>query len=225
MKILIIEDDNTLAINLKDFLIQEGYLCEDARDYFTAEEKIHLYKYDIILVDLGLPGGDGLRLIPQIRYQNTLTGIIVITARNAVDDRIKGLESGADDYLTKPFHLPELHARIRALARRRLYKGEDFIDFEEIRLNPESREVLVQGIALDLRKKEFELLQFFLLNSRKVLSKSAIAEHLWGDFMDTADRFDFLYNHIKNLRKKIREAGGKDYIHTVYGLGYKFSQS
>jgi DNA-binding response OmpR family regulator len=225
MRILLIEDDPSLSSIIQHYVLDEGFRCEAVESYGQAAEKIFLYTYDLALVDLGLPDGEGLDLVKTLRQQSPETGIIIISARNAVDDRIKGLEFGADDYLSKPFHLPELKARMRALERRRHHKGAEQLTFEEFTFIPEKHEVQVHGNILSLRNKEYDLLLFFVVNKGRVLSKSAIAEHLWGDYMDEADSFDFLYNHIKNLRKKIQEAGGKDYIQTVYGLGYKFSRS
>ncbi len=225
MKILLIEDDPSLAAIIRRYALDEGLRCEAVGSYQEAEEKIFLYPYDMALVDLGLPDGEGLELVKALRRHSPETGIIIISARNAVDDRIKGLEYGADDYLSKPFHLPELKARLRALERRRQHKGEEQLRFEEFTLIPEKHEVHIHNKSLALRNKEYELLLFLVVNEGRVLSKMAIAEHLWGDYMDEADSFDFLYNHIKNLRKKIQEAGGKDYIQTIYGLGYKFSQA
>ncbi len=224
MKVLLVEDDPVLGKNIHQYLQSETYVCEVADSFQAAEEKAALYSYDIALLDLTLPGGDGLDLVKKIRLATPETGIIIISARNAVNDRVTGLELGADDYLSKPFHLPELNARIKALARRRLYKGESQLTFAEIRIFPERRKVMVHDTPISLRKKEYELLLFFVVNRGKVLSKVAIAEHLWGDYMDEADSYDFLYNHVKNLRKKMKKAGALDYIQTIYGLGYKFSR-
>ena len=223
MKILLVEDDPTLGQNLYTYLQGESYISEIARTFQDAEEKIALYTYDIALIDLTLPGGDGLSLVQALRQKSPDTGIIIISARNAVGDRVQGLELGADDYLSKPFHLPELNARIKALGRRRLFNGESHLTFEEITISPDKRAVTIHHKPLILRKKEYELLLFMMVNKGRVLSKVAIAEHLWGDYMDEADSFDFLYNHVKNLRKKLKAAGGRDYIQTIYGLGYKFS--
>lgn len=225
MKILLVEDDPILSGIIQRYLQDEGLLCEAVTTYQLAEEKIFLYTYDVVLIDLGLPDGEGLELVKMLREHKAETGIIIISARNAIDDRIRGLEYGADDYLSKPFHLPELKARMRALERRRQHKGEEKLIFEEYTLIPQKHEVQVNGHQLSLRNKEYDLLLFFVVNAGRVLSKPAIAEHLWGDYMDEADSFDFLYNHIKNLRKKMIQAGGNDYIQTIYGLGYKFGKS
>jgi DNA-binding response OmpR family regulator len=164
-----------------------------------------------------------LNLIRTLKQNKSETGIIIISARNSLDDKITGLEIGADDYLTKPFHLPELNARIKSIIRRRSFGGVNEIVFNDIRVLPEQMEVHVNGQPLTLTKKEYDLIVFFLSNRDRVLTREAIAEHLWGDEMDMADSFDFIYTHIKNLRKKIIEKNGEDYIKTIYGMGYKFT--
>lgn len=223
MKILLIEDEKELADAISKYLHQEKYLCEMARTFNDAIEKINLYQYDCILVDITLPDGNGLKVISELKQMNSEAGIIIISAKNALDDKINGLETGADDYLTKPFHLPELNARIKSVIRRRNFGGNRETLFQEIRIRPDEMEVYVHDQPLVLTRKEFELLLFFVSNKERVLTKESIAEHLWGDSMDLADSFDFIYTHIKNLRKKIIEKGGEDYIRTVYGMGYKFS--
>lgn len=223
MKILLIEDEKELADAISQYLHQEKYLCETVNTYNDAIEKINLYQYDCILVDITLPDGNGLKVISELKQMNSEAGIIIISAKNALDDKINGLETGADDYLTKPFHLPELNARIKSIIRRRNFGGNRETLFQEIRIRPDEMEVYVHDQPLVLTRKEFELLLFFVSNKERVLTKESIAEHLWGDSMDLADSFDFIYTHIKNLRKKIIEKGGADYIRTVYGMGYKFS--
>lgn len=223
MKILLIEDEKELADAISKYLHQEKYLCEMACTFNDAIEKINLYQYDCILVDITLPDGNGLKVISELKQMNSEAGIIIISAKNALDDKINGLETGADDYLTKPFHLPELNARIKSVIRRRNFGGNRETLFQEIRIRPDEMEVYVHDQPLVLTRKEFELLLFFVSNKERVLTKESIAEHLWGDSMDLADSFDFIYTHIKNLRKKIIEKGGEDYIRTVYGMGYKFS--
>jgi len=166
-----------------------------------------------------------LEVLRFIRSQNIESGILIMSAKNALDDKITGLETGADDYLTKPFHLSELHARLRAIYRRKQLKGDNIVQFNEIKVNTDTLEARVNETLLDLTKKEFDLLLYFLVNKNRVLSRQSIAEHLWGDYTDSLDNFDFVYQHLKNLRKKIASAGGQDYINTVYGLGYKFNAS
>lgn len=222
MKLLLIEDEKSLADTVSAYLKQEGYLCETARDFHTADEKAELYKYDCILVDITLPGGSGLDLVKRIKKTHADTGIIIISARNSVDDKIQGLDLGADDYLTKPFNLAELNSRIKSVIRRRHFEGNKEIQFEEISIQPESQIVSVKGNNITLTKKEYDLLLFFVTNKNRVITKEAIAEHLWGDDMDMAESFDFIYTHMKNLRKKLADHGCGDYLKTVYGMGYKF---
>jgi DNA-binding response OmpR family regulator len=223
MKILLIEDEKELSVSITEYLQKENYLCEAVQTYENAVEKINLYCYDCVVVDINLPDGSGLNLIRALKENKSETGIIIISARNSLDDKISGLEIGADDYLTKPFHLPELNARIKSIIRRRNFGGSNEILFNDIRILPEQMEVTVNGQSLAITKKEYDLLVFFISNRDRVLTRESIAEHLWGDEMDMADSFDFIYTHIKNLRKKIMEKGGEDYIKTVYGMGYKFT--
>lgn len=221
MKVLIIEDHQELARNIHDFLAKEGYICELSCTLEAAREKLGLFQYDCILLDIGLPDGNGLHLLDQIRKEHQDSNVLIISARNALDDKIIGLENGADDYLTKPFHLAELHARIRAVYRRKNLGGTHIIEFNEITLNTDTFEVRVGNVMLDTTRKEFDLLLYFIVNKNRVLSRQAIAAHLWGDYTDNLANFDFVYQHVKNLRRKIAGAGGTDYISTVYGLGYR----
>jgi len=225
MKILLIEDEKELAYSITAYLQKENYRCEVVFNYNDAVEKINLYKYDCIIVDITLPDGNGMNVIRELKKNKSETGIIIISAKNSLDDKISGLETGADDYLTKPFHLSELNARVKSIIRRRSFGGVKEIIFNEIRILPENMEVFVNDRPIILTKKEYDLLIFFLSNKERVLTKESIAEHLWGDEMDMADSFDFIYTHIKNLRKKIIEKEGQDYIRTVYGMGYKFTSS
>jgi len=223
MKILLIEDEKELSRSISEYLQKENYRCQAVYNYEDAIEKINLYQYDCIIVDINLPDGSGLNVIRSLKKNKSEAGIIVISAKNSLDDKVTGLEIGADDYLTKPFHLPELNARIKSIIRRRSFGGGNEIAFNEILILPEKMEVSVNGHPLVLTKKEYDLLIFFISNKDRLLTKEAIAEHLWGDDMDMADSFDFIYTHIKNLRKKIIEKEGEDYIQTIYGMGYKFS--
>lgn len=222
MKILLIEDEPELRKSIKLFLHQEGYLVESAADFAKASDKAGIYDYDCVLVDITLPGGSGLDIVKQLKKSKSKAGIIIISAKNSLDDKISGLELGADDYLTKPFHLSELNARIKSVIRRMSFDGGNEIVFEEITIQPEALTVIVKKQTVSLTKKEFDLLLFFVSNKNRVITKESIAEHLWGDDMDMADSYDFIYSHIKNLRKKLMEAGSGDYINTVYGAGYKF---
>ena len=223
MKILLIEDEKSLASTIQKFLIGEGYICELATDFLEAEDKIGVYAYDCVVVDIMLPHGSGLTIVEKLKKQQSTTGIIIISAKNALDDKIKGLDLGADDYLTKPFHLAELNSRIKSIVRRRHFEGNVEIIFGEIKIIPDSNEVSIKGKNIVLTKKEFDLLMYLVSNKNRVLTKSAISEHLYGDEIDQVDSFDFLYSHIKNLRKKLLEMNCPDYIQTLYGVGYKLS--
>jgi DNA-binding response OmpR family regulator len=222
MKILLIEDEKELCRSIETYLTQENYRCESAMTYDQALEKISLYRYDCVVVDITLPDGTGLDVIRELKRNNTPSGIIIISAKNSLDDKITGLDIGADDYLTKPFHLSELNARIKSIIRRRNFEGSNEIVINEIRISPDQMKVMIDDKEVVLTKKEFDLLIFFISNKNRVLTKEAIAEHLWGDEMDMADSFDFIYTHIKNLRRKMLENGGHDYVQTIYGMGYKF---
>jgi len=223
MKLLLIEDEPSLAHSIAAYLRDDGYLVEHCADYASALDKIQVYQYDCVLVDIMLPGGNGMDLVAQLKKQESPAGILIISAKNALDDRLNGLELGADDYLTKPFHLAELNARIKAILRRRQFGGNAEIIFAEIKVQTAERQVLVCDVPIDLTRKEYDLLLFFLANKNRVLTRETIAEHLWGDDADQMDSFDFIYSHIKNLRKKLTEKGADDYLKAVYGIGYKFS--
>jgi DNA-binding response OmpR family regulator len=224
MKILIIEDESELLETMKSYLAAEGFLCETASSYFEAEDSLSAYNYDIIILDLTLPGGEGLDLIKLIKDRNRQAGLLIVSARNSLDDKIKGLDMGADDYMTKPFHLAELNSRIKSLARRKHFEGTNELTFNEININIGSSEVFVNKKLIELTHKEFEILVYFIINKNKVITREALAEHVWGDNISYADNYDFIYSHIKNIRKKIEINYGLNYIHNVYGIGYKFSE-
>lgn len=223
MKILLIEDEKDLLDSMKMYLESEGYICETANDYQKASEKVNVYDYDCIVVDITLPKGSGLQIIEELKEKKSEAGIIIVSAKNSLDDKLRGLELGSDDYLTKPFHLSELNARIKAVVRRKSFDGKNEISLNEIKIDLPSRSVYIKNNLLTLTTKEYELLLFFISAKNKVITKNAIAEHLWGDDMDQSDSYDFIYTHIKNLRKKMLEKGCEDYIKTVYGIGYNFS--
>jgi DNA-binding response OmpR family regulator len=225
MKLLIIEDEVQLLRAAASYLQSAGYLCEEATTFDEGAEKIYLYQYDCIIADLGLPGGNGLDLVRALKANSPDAGIIIISARNSLEDKINGLEIGADDYLTKPFHLSELNARIKSVMRRRKFKGSNEIVFNEIKIIPDSFEVFVKQRRVTFTRKEFNLLVFFVSNRGKVLTRESIAEHLWGDYTDSINSYDFIYNHISNVRRKLLDNGSSDYVQTVYGLGYKFGES
>ena len=222
MKILIVEDELELLNSTCSYLKNEDFVCEKAKSYFEGEDKFISYKYDIVILDIGLPDGNGLDLLKFIKKSSPETGVLIVSAKNSLDDKLKGLDLGADDYITKPFHLAELNSRINSLIRRKKFAGNKNIIFHEIEIDPDAKTVISNQKPLDLTKKEYYLLLYFITNKNRVLTKEAIAEHLWGDNIDMVDNFDFIYTHMRNLRKKIKKTGANDYLNTIYGLGYKF---
>lgn len=224
MKILLIEDEPSLLNVMQHFLEEEGNIVSTANTFQKAIEKANDYDYDCLVVDITLPDGNGLDIIRDLKKRNAQVGIIIVSAKNSLDDRLVGLDLGADDYLTKPFHLAELNARIKSVLRRRLFDGNMKLTFEMISISPENQQVIIDKEIVELTGKEYELLLFFISNKNRILSKSVIAEHLWGDSMDLADSHDFIYTHIKNLRKKLMEKGCPDYVKTRYGAGYIFTE-
>jgi len=223
MKILVVEDEKELSQSICDYLASEQFMCEQAFDYRTALEKISLYDYACVILDITLPDGSGLDLLKDLKKEDKLDGVIIVSAKNAVDDKVIGLKAGADDYLTKPFHLMELGARVDAIIRRKAFDGKNILRFDALQLDLNQKELTVKDKKIELTKKEYELLLYFISNKNKVIAKNAIAVHLWGDNFDIADNYDFIYTHIKNLRKKLLQGGAADYIKSVYGMGYKFS--
>lgn len=224
MKILIIEDEQELSRSIVTFLSSEKYLCEQAFTFNDAIEKIRLYEYDCILLDLMLPGGNGLDILREIKRQNSPAGVIIVSAKDSLDDKVNGLRIGADDYLPKPFHLPELSMRIYALIRRKQFTSTNSLESNGITINLLSKSVTIQDKPVTLTRTEYELLLFLIGNKNKVISKSALAEHLSGDMADMLDSHDFVYAHIKNLKAKLAEAGCKNCIKNVYGTGYKWQE-
>ena len=223
MRILIIEDEKSLSESIVSCLKQENYTCDVAMDYHVALEKIDSFDYDCILLDITLPGGNGLDLLRQLKEDEKMDGVLIISARNSLEDRIAGLQMGADDYLAKPFHLSELVARVKAIIRRRSFGGSNILHVNELLIDTQARTARVNNRLLELTRKEYQLLLYFVNNKDRVISKNAIAGHLWGDEMEEAANFDFIYTHVKNLRRKLIEAGTPDYIQSVYGMGYKFT--
>lgn len=225
MKILVIEDHLELAANIILYLQNEGNIVSTANSYREAIDLLVVNEYDIVVSDIVLEDGSGYDIVKEVKKLDASAGIILISVKDDLKDKLEGFGLGADDYLPKPFHLPELNARIKALYRRKFQNGSSAIQFNEIEIDTESKEVSVLSNRLFLTRKELELLVFFINNKNRVLSKQAIASHLWGDYTDHFSNLDFVYQHIKNLRKKIIDKGGRDYISTVYGLGYKFVDS
>ncbi|MBG6188636.1 MULTISPECIES: response regulator transcription factor [Flavobacterium] len=222
MKILIIEDEIEIATSVINYLSSNDFLCESATTLKGAIEKIVLYSYDCILLDLMLTDGNGFKILEALKKQNKTDGVIIISAKDTLETKIEGLTLGADDYLTKPFHLSELLVRIQALVRRKQFNGKNVISFNEIEIDTISKSVKIKGMKIEFTKKEMDLLLFLIGNKNKVLSKSAIAEHLSGDMADMLDNHDFVYAHIKNMKKKLKEMGATDYLKSVYGTGYKW---
>jgi DNA-binding response OmpR family regulator len=222
MKILIVEDEHEMAKSIVQYLRQESYVCEVAYTSSDAEEKIMLHDYDCILLDITLPDGNGLNILEKLKKEGKMEGVIIISAKDSIDDKIQGLNLGADDYLPKPFHLAELGARVSAVIRRKRFEGNNTLKLHEITVDLLGKTVHVGEKTVDLTRKEYELFLFLISNKNRVVTKNAIAEHLSGDDAEIFDNFDFIYAHMKNLKKKLSEAHCPDYIKTIYGLGYKF---
>lgn len=224
MKILIIEDEKELSDSIVEYLCSKDYICEQAFTYDVARMKVCVYDYDCILLDLMLPGGNGLDLLREIRRRKNPTGVIIVSAKDSVEDKVKGLEIGADDYLAKPFHLAELNMRIYAIIRRKKFVANNLLVSNGIEINLPGRRVSANGRDIKLTRTEYELLLFLISNRNRVVSKSAMAEHLSGDMADMLDNHDFVYTHIKNLKAKLAGAGVNDCIKNVYGTGYKYME-
>ena len=224
MKILIVEDEIELIESMTTYLENEDFICEKASNFFDAEDKLISFNYDVVILDITLPDGSGIDLLKMIKEKDSKVGVLIVSAKDSLDDKLKGLDLGADDYITKPFHLAELNSRINSLLRRQKFDGNDMITFNEIEIDPTSKEVTINNRLIELTKKEYNLLLYFIANKNKVVTKESIAEHLWGDEIEMADSFDFIYTHLGNLRKKIKKYGANDYVKTMYGLGYKFSE-
>ena len=221
MKILIIEDEQDMLQNMKDFLEKENFVVETADSVFEAQNKIGVYSYDCILLDINLKDGSGFSLLEDLKKNNIEDGVIIVSARNSLDDKLEGLNLGADDYLAKPFHMSELNARVKAVLRRRQFKGNNKIKIGNLSIDIDEHEVNIDEKPLNLNRKEFEILLFFTSNQNRLVNKSALAEHVWGDHIDQADSFEFIYSQIKNLRKKLKAADADIEIKAVYGIGYK----
>jgi DNA-binding response OmpR family regulator len=223
MKLLVIEDEASLLQSIIDYFTQEEFLCESAASYAEGLNKAEDFTYDCIILDINLPGGSGLKLLEYLRQHKKSDGVIIISARNSLDDKIAGLNLGADDYLTKPFHLSELYARVKALIRRKYAAGTNIIEMNNLKADLLSKTVTYLAQPIQLTKNEYELLLFLLTNKNRVVSRQAIAEHIYGEQTDNLASFDFVYSHIKNLKRKLKEKGCDNLLQTVYGLGYKLS--
>lgn len=223
MKLLIIEDERMLSKSIAEYLGREDYLCENAYTCNEALSRIAAYEYDCILLDLMLPDGSGMEILRAIKKESPQTGVIIVSAKDSLEDKVEGLKIGADDYLAKPFHLPELSMRIFALMRRKKFTSDNTLRSGPLTIDLPERKVTVGDRAISLTKSEYDLLLFLIQNRRRVISKSAIAEHLSGDMADKLDDFSFIYAHIKNLKTKLSDAGITDCIRTFYGTGYKWN--
>ncbi|MHA4895338.1 response regulator transcription factor [Pedobacter sp. PWIIR3] len=223
MKILLVEDEPVLLDEIGCYFNSLNFICELANTFTAAEQKLRDYLYDMVILDITLPDGNGINLIKRIKQKNLETGIIILSAKHSLSDKLSGLNLGADDYLTKPFFLEELNARINAIYRRKALKGEIEISFDDFKIEPLSKAVSFKNQEINLTRKECDILIYFVINKNRILSRASIVEHLWGDHFDQNDNFDTIYVHMKNLRKKLSTVSGKDYIKTIYGIGYKFS--
>lgn len=223
MKILIIEDEFEILKSIELFLSSEGFIIEKATDYNSGIEKIHLYEYDCILLDISLPGGSGLKILEEMKKNKIIGNTIIISAKNLLEDKITGLDLGADDYLTKPFHLAELLARIKAVLRRKQLGGKEILTLKNLSINFNGHIVSINNKELKLNRKEFDILSFFATNIDRLITKEVLAEHVWGDNIDSADNFDFVYAQVKNLRKKLKDNKAEITIENVYGVGYKMT--
>ena len=221
MKILVIEDEPSLRELIQRSLLKERYVVETADSYFEALDKIELYEYDCVLLDIMLPDGNGLKLLQRLKAMRKKESVIIISAKDSLDDKIEGLELGADDYLPKPFHLAELTARVKSVLRRKHRDGEHSIVLGNVEVMPDTFQVRVGGEPLELSRKEYDILHYFINRPNRMVNKNTLAESVWGDYIDQADNFDFIYAQIKNLSKKLKEAGAALEIKSVYGFGYK----
>ncbi|MCA4810452.1 response regulator transcription factor [Empedobacter falsenii] len=221
MKILVVEDEIKLQETIVEFLEKEKMIVESADNYKQALDKIISFDYDCILLDMMLPDGDGMSLLKELKKLQKETSVIILSAKDSVDDKVEGLLVGADDYLAKPFHFAELLARIKVAFRKKLQKGEDILTYKNIRIYPEDRLVKVNEVELKLNRKEYDLLYYFMLRPERVFQKTTLAESVWGDHIEMSDNLDFIYSQIKNLRKKLKEANSEADLQAVYGIGYK----
>jgi DNA-binding response OmpR family regulator len=222
LNLLIVEDEPELSQSINSYLLQNKFSCETALDFPSAFNKITVSEYACIILDISLPGGSGLELLRRLKQFNKTEGVLIISAKNSLDDKIAGLELGADDYLTKPFHLAELSARVNSIIRRRSFEGANTIKLDKLTINITDKNVSTENGVIELTRKEYELLLYFASNKNRVITKESIIDHLWGNHAGMSDTYDIIYSHIKNLRKKLMESGCPDYIKAVYGMGYKF---
>lgn len=221
MKLLIVEDEPDLLDIIMQSFLKENFVVESASDFSSAMDKIGSYEYDCILLDIMLPGGNGLTILQHLKNLGKSDNVIIISAKDSIDDKVKGLMLGADDYLTKPFHIAELTARVKSVLRRKSFDGKNKLEFSNLQINLDERTVLINGHTLPLNRKEFDVLVYLAMNRNRLVNKTSLAEHVWGDHIDEADDFEFIYSQIKNLRKKLKDRKAKLDIQAVYGIGYK----
>lgn len=221
MKILIIEDELALSQTVEEFLKSENFLTETAHDFHAGLEKALTYDYDCILLDIMLPGGSGLDILMALKEQHKKQPVLILSAKDSVEDKVLGLEIGADDYLAKPFHLAELLARVKSIIRRNARDGEKLLRYKNVTVDPDNRQVMVDGKEMVLNRKEYDLFYYFMLRPNKLMEKTSLIESVWGDSSDQADSLDFIYSQIKNIRKKLKEAQAEMDLQAVYGVGYK----
>ena len=223
MKILVVEDEDSLRETIIRSLEKERYTVESAATFNEAGMKLNDYDYDCVVLDIMLPGGSGLTLLEELKKRRKRDSVIIISAKDSIEDKVAGLDLGADDYLTKPFHLTELNARVKSVIRRKQQDGELSLRVGNITLYPDRHAVYIEQEELTLNRKEFDLLYYFVANPDRLISKASLAESVWGDYIDQADSFDFIYSQVKNLRKKLKNAGATAEIKAVYGFGYKMT--
>jgi len=222
MKLLIVEDEKSLSKSICEYLRMEGHICEEAKNYREALIKIADNRYNCLILDIGLPDGNGLDIIREMKANKLTDRILILSAKSSLDDKLTGLKIGADDYLTKPFHMAELSARLNSIYRRDNFMGFNELIFNEIKIRIDENQAFVNDQLLNLTRKEYDLLLFFLSNRNRIVTKESIVEHLWGDNVILTDSFDFVYTHVKNLRKKLIAKNCRNYIKVIYGFGYKF---
>ena len=225
MKILVIEDEPAMLENMVQSLQQELYIVETATDYHAAINKIELYDYDCILLDIGLPGGNGLDILKELKKEDRTGSVIIVSAKDSLDDKVTGLNLGADDYLPKPFHLAELHARVKSVMRRKTLGGNTSIIVNNLLIHTDQRTAFVNEKNLELNRKEFDVLVYMAINKNRLVNKTALAAHVWGDYIDDVNSFDFIYSQIKNLRKKLKDHKAQVEIQAIYGVGYKLIEA
>ena len=222
MKVLIIEDEKALAESIESYLSDSWLICHTVNTLHEAMAKIAYNSYDCIVLDLMLPDGDGLKILENLRNSMRMDGVIIISAKGALNTRIEGLNLGADDFLTKPFHMAELLARIQAVVRRKTVNPNSVLEFNEITVDLNAKKIHIHQKEVDFTRKEYELILYLLGNKNKVVSRGTLAQHLSGDLADMLESHDFVYTHIKNIKRKLHESGCIDYIKTLYGVGYKW---